>query len=146
MKRSSIVVAVLFLTLRAASARDDLTTLKGFEHAFRHAHATANTDYFDPLVYWYATSPEMKLNMYEALAKGFHRIIAHIEVVPFAPSPERFAAPYHPNVQPTHVFLVWYADDVGQPPFSVRYFITKKNGKLQFVVPENPTLRMYNLL
>ena len=82
--------------------------------------------------------------MYRALAAGFSYVITRIEIEPFRESANKYTAkqymsPAEWSVKPTHEFVVWYADDVGQPPFPIRYPIGTKSGQFKFAtVVTNP--------
>jgi hypothetical protein len=127
------VLAIPVLTLSAA-AGENLATLKSFEAAFRHGHAKSSIAQLESLVCWDNTPPETRNGMYRALAAGFSYVIARIEVQPFVESAEPYSSPPDWSVKPTREFVVWYADDVGQPPFPIRYPVGKRDGKFKFAM------------
>jgi hypothetical protein len=133
------VLGIPVLTLSAA-ARDNLTTLKGFEAAFRHGHAKSNLEQLEALVCWDKTTPKTRSGMYQALAAGFSYVIARVEIEPFVESVKHDSFPPEWSVKPTREFVVWYADDVGQPSFPVRYPIGKKDGKFKFAMVVKPAI------
>jgi len=76
--------------------------------------------------------------MYRLLAAGFSYVIARVEIKPFVESAEQYSSPPEWSVKPTREFVVWYADDVGQPPFPILYHIGKKNGEFKFAMIVKP--------
>jgi hypothetical protein len=125
-------IAVSFVVFSTPDAADDLTTLKGFERAFRRAHDRHDVRRMESLVCWDATTPQMRQHMHFVLIEGLRRPIGRIEITTFtkrtAPEWER-----DPNIKPAYVFTVWYSGETTIVPYTAR-FIGRKRGRFYFVV------------
>jgi hypothetical protein len=142
MNRAVVHVALgMSLLALSAFAKDDLTTVKGFEAAYRRAHDTGNVRALESLVCWDRTTTKMRRDMRETLRVGLELEIAHIEIIPFASGKGAFKMPHNVNLQPTHVFTVWYKHEglVG-----TSYLIAKKIQRFYFAVSSDwrPIIRM----
>jgi hypothetical protein len=130
----------MFLILQTAFGRDDLSTLRGFESAFRRGNASSDVGQLERLVFWDGARRSPRIDLRRRLKEGLGQKIDKIQVLPFSTEIALFG-PFlrHPTLPPTHVFVVWYRlppDDVGVPIVGTRYPIGKNNGRFYIVVSE----------
>jgi hypothetical protein len=132
-------LAIPVLALGAAAGDNYFTTLKGFEAAFRRGHAKSSLQQLELLVCWDQAMPQTRNDMYRNLAAGFSYVITRIDIERFVQATEHDTSPPQWSVKPTHELVVWYADDVDQPAFPIRYPIGKKSGQFKFAVMVKPS-------
>ena len=131
----------IFVVLQPAFAKDDLSTLKGFEAAFRRANAAKNTTQLEQLVFWNGAKQNWKTALNQRLKEGLGHNIDKIQILPFSGEVALFGSfLHHPTLVPTHVLVVWYVlprDNVGVPIVGTRYPIGQSNGKFYIIVSEH---------
>ncbi|PYL81818.1 MAG: hypothetical protein DMF23_13800 [Verrucomicrobia bacterium] len=85
MSYAGIVVALaIYGSAATAFASDDLTSLKGFEQAFRRAHDSHQPAEMERLVCWDGTTSKMRKDMREALRESIRYPIDAIAIYPYA--------------------------------------------------------------
>ena len=134
-KSWSVFSLLLFTVLNVVAA--DLSTMHGFERAFRAAHAKGDLLYFKDLVCEDDVSPTTLSDYYHTFGKHFGYVIRRIEVRPYQAPTNRWGWKPQWSVKPTNTLLVWYALDTRQPASSVEYTVGKKGTKFQFAVCKN---------
>jgi hypothetical protein len=130
-------IAGWLLTL-SAFAKQDLSTLPGFEAAFRHANASKDFRQLEQLVYWQHAGPRACREMREVLRKEFGRPIDRIQVSPYSREAAIYP-PQNPNLKPTHFFTVWSVgerDKIGQQTVGTFYTLGRRDGQFYFVVSD----------
>ena len=135
----TVVLCYVFVSPSAFS-REDVSTLKGFERAFRHANASGDIRRLEHLVVWDHQKETAKSAsaLRQRLHEGLGHQIQKIQILPFSTEISLFGQVFgHPSVQPTHIFVVWYIlprDSTGVPIVGTRYPIGRKNGQF-YIVP-----------
>ena len=148
MSYAGIVVALaIYGSAATAFASDDLTSLNGFEQAFRRAHDSHQPSEMERLVCWDGTTPKMRKDMREALSESIRYPIDAIAIYPYAIEARVNGPLKHPNIKPASVFNVRYfsgREEGHRMIVETHYIIGKKDGGFQFVVGSRPPASMCN--
>jgi hypothetical protein len=143
MNQAALVSAlgILFFALTAA-AKHNLTTLEGFETAFRRAHDSGDVRRLELLVCWDRATRKQRQDMRAALRIGLGDRINSIEMRPYVTDLRNYMkSPLDPNIDPTHVFFVYY--NLGDF-HGTRFPIGKKHGRFYLVISKDwdPLIRL----
>jgi len=122
----------------SAFAAQDLSTVRGFEAAFRQANASKDFRQLEQLVYWQHASTKACREMREVLRKEFGRPIDQIQFREYSREAAIYP-PRNPSLKPTHLFTVWSLDGrdrFGQRIVGTFYTLGRKHGQFYFVVSD----------
>ena len=131
------VALAIYGSAATALASTDLTSLKGFEQAFRRAHDSHQPAELERLVCWDRTTLKMRKDMREALRECIQDPIDAIAIYPYAIEARVHGPLQRPNIKPESIFNVRYfsGKEEGHPIIiETHYIIGKKDGRYQFVV------------
>jgi len=149
MSYAGIVVALaIYGSAATAFGSDDLTSLKGFEQAFRRAHDSHQPAEMERLVCWDGTTSKMRKDMREALRESIRYPIDAIAIYPYAIEARVNGPLKHPNIKPALVFNVRYfsgKEEGHRMIVETHYIIGKKDGRFQFVVGSRRSLSFTHL-
>src|SRR5204862_7880124 len=101
MSDAGIVVALaIYGSAATAFASADLTSLKGFEQAFRRAHDSHQPAEIERMVCWDRTTSNMRKDMREALRERIRYHIDAIAIYPYAIAASVNGPHEHPTITP----------------------------------------------
>ncbi len=133
----SCCIATCVLALRASAAHD-LSTVEGFEAAFRQANASKDLRRLEQLVWWERATPKASQNMRAALRQELGHPIRRIEVARFSWA-DAIYPPRNPNLRPAHFFTVWSVsgrDRLGAQITGRFYTLGKNDGRFYLIVSD----------
>jgi len=132
------IAVVLVMLSVPAFAAEDLTTLTGFEKAFRRALDARDADQLDRLTCWDGVSADQKARWHDIYFTTCFYEIDKFSVVPAAEAKETLRTFGHLSLTPVYVFDVHYhlrpMPHTRTVVYSAHYPVGRKNGRFYFVV------------
>jgi hypothetical protein len=138
MRRALLYAAALVVAITLpALGKEYLTTLRGFEAAFRRAHDSHRLSDLERLVCWDRTTEKMRHDMREVLREGLRDRIDGVDTFAYAIEAQVNGPLQHANIKPSIVFRVRYLsgrEEGHRRIVETHYIVGKKDETLQFVV------------
>jgi hypothetical protein len=132
--------ATLMLFPQMTLAAVNISTLTGFEAAFRRANASGDIRQLERLVFWDKATASSKRSLTYRLKEGLGQTIDKIQILPFSGETALFGSfLQHPTLQPSYVVVVWYVlhrDKAGVPIVGTRYPVGMKDGRFYIVAAD----------